>query len=96
LCGSAPVEILGITIDPGPPVFAAGTYPVCALVDAEGNDMAIGILRAAEEGSVLVDAPPLARPINQLRLGKMWAAPDGKGGWRLLEQLQPAWRPADG
>jgi hypothetical protein len=94
MTGASLLALLGTEWEQGSPAFAAmpGAFPVCALADGEGEDMAIGILQAVEAGAALVHARPPARPVARIRLGKIWVAPDGKGGWRLLEKLVPAWQ----
>ena len=78
-----PEEVL---FEPGPPLpFEGPERPVCALADAAGEDMEVGVLFGS---AVLVRRPP--RPVARVRLGKMWAAP-ADGGWKLLERLAPAW-----
>lgn len=63
--------------------------PVCALVDAAGEDMALGVLLAATADGVTLSAPPVPRRLAAIRLGSMWARPDAEG-WELLDELLPA------
>lgn len=92
LAGAAPLALDGVRFEPAPPIAfdLGGRHPVCALADAEGTDMALGVLEAADGGSVRAIAPPPPRPVAILRLGSMWAEPQG-GGWRLLDTLHPSW-----
>lgn len=94
ISGASLLTLRQAGFDPGQPSFSAmpEAFPVCALADAEGEDMAIGILEAVEEGAALVHSVATDRAVAKIRLGKMWAAPDGKGGWRLVEKLVPAWQ----
>lgn len=86
----------GLVFFPAPPLFDAapepGARPVCALADEKGRDMCIGVVEAHETEVVHVHAPPPEAPASILRIGRMWAAPDGQGGWRLLQKLSPAWQ----
>lgn len=73
-------------MEPGPMVaLETAARPVCALADAAGEDMVLGIATALGQ----VVAPPPPRPPASLRLGSMWAEP-ADGGWRLLDRLAPA------
>jgi polynucleotide 5'-hydroxyl-kinase GRC3/NOL9 len=92
LADASPLRLAGVEVHPADAAFSPmpGAFPVCALADAE--DMVVGVLQSAEEGAALVHAPLPERSVQQIRLGKMWAVPDGKGGWRLLEKLVPAWK----
>lgn len=94
LAAATTLRLQGIEFDPALPALAAmpGAFPVCALANGRNVDMAIGILQPVDDGVTLVHAPTPARPVARIRLGKMWAAPDGKGGWRLLEKLSQAWQ----
>ena len=71
-----------------PAPFVDDARPVCCLADESGEDRVLGILL----GDHLL-APPPPRPPTILRLGAMWAEPEGEG-WRLLDKLRPAWEPA--
>ena len=80
---------IGAAFEPAPPrPFEGPERPVCALADAAGADMEVGVLLG---GAVFVRPPE--RPVAAVRLGKMWAAPS-QGGCRLLERLAPAWEEA--
>jgi polynucleotide 5'-hydroxyl-kinase GRC3/NOL9 len=94
LSTASPLRLQVRELDPGLPAFEAmpGALPVCALADANGEDMAIGILQDLEEEAALVHAAMPDREVVRIRLGKMWAAPDGEGGWRLIEKLIQAWQ----
>lgn len=83
--------LVGIVYEPAPPVaFAGSARPVCSLADAEGADMAVGVLEAVDSGPARAFAPPTVRPTAIVRLGSMWAEPRD-GGWRLIETLHPSW-----
>jgi polynucleotide 5'-hydroxyl-kinase GRC3/NOL9 len=89
--GATQLALPGLSLHPGAPAISQATYPVCSLADAGGEDMVIAVLHDVQDGLATVHAPPLARAAAKLRLGKMWAAPEGSGGWTLLEKLSPAW-----
>ena len=73
--------------EPGPPLpWPTEERPVCALADASGEDMTIGIL----EQELTVWSRPPPRQVRTIRLGKMWAGPSANG-WLLQERLSPAW-----
>ncbi len=95
LGGGSSLRLREAHVHPAPPALAfapaKGALPVCALADADGRDMCIGVLQAHDEESAVVHAIEPPRPIALIRLGKMWAAPGGKRAWRLLEKLSPAW-----
>jgi polynucleotide 5'-hydroxyl-kinase GRC3/NOL9 len=75
----------------GPPALPPGAErPVCALADEAGADMCLAVLRGFGEAGVQLDAPPPPRPVELVRLGKMWAEPR-TGGWKLLDKLSPSW-----
>jgi hypothetical protein len=65
--------------------FEGTARPVCALADAAGEDMVLGVLVAPK----VIYAPPPPRHAARLRVGRMWAEPEADG-WRLLERLVPA------
>ena len=89
--GDGTYELPLLPFTPGPPLaFEAERRPVCCLADAAGEDMALGVLERLGEESVRIRGTPPARPPAQIRLGRMWARPDGSG-WRLLDKLEPAW-----
>lgn len=94
LAGAATMRLTDVAFHPTPPALAAAPIaearPVCALADAEGSDMRIGVLRGQEDGALLVQAMAVERPVALVRLGRMWAVPDA-GGWRLLDKLVPGW-----
>lgn len=76
-----------ILLDPGPPLpFADARRPVCALADPAGEDVALGVMEAADPPRVLAT---VTGPVSRIRLGHMWARPSPTG-WRLLEKLAPA------
>lgn len=93
--GRFTLPMAGLRLHPGPPAPLlapeAGARPVCALVDRQGSDMGIGVVEDWSEDAVVLHARPSGSTVATVRLGKMWAAPDGQGGWRLLEKLSPAW-----
>lgn len=81
----------GILFLPAPPAsFLSDARPVCALTDAQGEDMEIGILEEAGEGSVRLLARKPPRPVLSLRLGSLWVRMEA-GKPRLLDSLSPAW-----
>lgn len=65
--------------------------PVCALTDAGGTDMALGILDAVDDEVIHVAAPPTLHPVASLRVGAMWAWPV-PSGWALVDEQMPAAR----
>ena len=54
--------------------------------------MEIAILLAWDAAGATLLARTPAGPAHRVRLGKMWAQPDG-AGWKLLDKLSPAWEP---
>ena len=70
--------------------FAGEARPICALADGAGIDRSYGILEAVEEGCLRIRAVAPERPVERVRLGRIWAEPE-EGGWRLLERLSPSW-----
>jgi polynucleotide 5'-hydroxyl-kinase GRC3/NOL9 len=92
LAGAESFALTGVAFEPAPPIAIAlgARHPVCSLADAEGTDMAIGIVEAAADGTVRVLAPPPDRPVATVRLGRMWAEPRD-GAWALLDTLHPSW-----
>jgi polynucleotide 5'-hydroxyl-kinase GRC3/NOL9 len=65
--------------------------PVCALTDADGTDLAMGILDAVDDETIQLAAPPVERRIASLRLGAMWAR-RAPSSWALVDELLPAAR----
>lgn len=65
--------------------------PVCALTDAAGTDMALGILDAVDDEAIHVAAPPMPGPVASVRLGALWAWPV-PSGWALVDEQLPAAR----
>jgi polynucleotide 5'-hydroxyl-kinase GRC3/NOL9 len=90
LAGAESLDLAGIAFEPAPPVEIGGRHPVCSLADAEGTDMRLGIVEAAENGRARVLAPAAERPVRTVRLGKMWAQ-RREDGWALLDTLRPSW-----
>jgi polynucleotide 5'-hydroxyl-kinase GRC3/NOL9 len=91
LIGAQPRTFAALRLEPGQAMaFEASARPVCALADAGGEDMCIGLLLETQQGQVRVHCPPPPRPPAILRLGKIWAEPAAEG-WKLLERLSPAW-----
>jgi polynucleotide 5'-hydroxyl-kinase GRC3/NOL9 len=90
----ASVQVLaGTGFVPEPPAaFVSDARPVCALADAGGEDLELGLLLGWDSGGANVLARGASRPVAALRLGKMWAQPHGEG-WKLLDRLSPAWEP---
>jgi polynucleotide 5'-hydroxyl-kinase GRC3/NOL9 len=86
-----------IRFDPAPPalfapaLMADARRPLCALADAAGEDMALAVLEAVEEGRVRLRGTLPSRPVAQVRLGRMWVRP-GETGWSLADRLEPTWR----
>lgn len=80
-----------VRIEPAPPAsLEEPARPLCALSDADGNDMALAVLESASDEELMLVAPPLPRPAKLLRLGKMWVERK-PAGWALLDRLRPAW-----
>ena len=91
LCDAQMLTFHSLDFDPGPAAPLPGAArPICALADRAGIDRSYGILEAVEEGCVRIRAVAPERPIESIRLGRMWAEPK-EGGWRLLEKLSPSW-----
>jgi polynucleotide 5'-hydroxyl-kinase GRC3/NOL9 len=91
LRGARMLAMTGLHFDPAAPAAWAGeARPICALADRAGVDRSYGILEAVEEECVRIRAVAPQRPIESIRLGRMWAEPK-EGGWRLLETLSPSW-----
>jgi polynucleotide 5'-kinase involved in rRNA processing len=90
LRGGAVREVAAdVALEPGPPLALSGERrPVCALADAAGEDMALGILETADPPRVFTSA---TGPIARIRLGRMWAHPS-PAGWKLQEKLAPSWQ----
>lgn len=82
----------GPRIEPALPCLVPqGPWPVCALVDADGRDQALGLVEAVTADALRIVAVRPAESIASIRLGWMWARPDPAYGWRLLDRLAPAW-----
>jgi hypothetical protein len=80
-----------VAFEPGPPVsFLASARPLCALADAAGEDMSVGVLLSAEADKVLVRGSLPPRTVSCIRLGSLWAEPAAEG-WRLLDGVKQAW-----
>jgi polynucleotide 5'-hydroxyl-kinase GRC3/NOL9 len=91
LRGARMLTLPSLHFDPAPPAALMGAArPICALADGAGIDRSYGILEAVEEGWVRIRAVAPERPIERIRLGRMWAEPE-EGGWRLMEKLSPSW-----
>ena len=91
LDGAATLAIEAAAIEPGPLApWASPARPVCSLADADGHDLAVGILQGAEGETLSVYTRGSTAEVRLVRLGKMWAEPK-EGGWRLLERLSPSW-----
>jgi polynucleotide 5'-hydroxyl-kinase GRC3/NOL9 len=92
LAGAESLALTDVTSEPAPPIAIelGGRHPICSLADAEGTDMALGIVEAAQEGRVRILAQPTPRPVATIRLGKMWAERK-EGAWTLLDTLHPSW-----
>jgi polynucleotide 5'-hydroxyl-kinase GRC3/NOL9 len=94
--GSETIELSGraLAFDPAPPApFLTAERPLCSLVDADDEDMAIGILLSTDGDRILVHGSVPPRDVACVRLGSIWASPAGPG-WRLLDRLSPGWSPA--
>jgi polynucleotide 5'-hydroxyl-kinase GRC3/NOL9 len=80
-----------LAFDPAPPLpFDSDRRPLCCLTDAEGEDMAVGVLEEiCADGLRIRCSEPPRRPAL-LRLGRIWARPE-RDGWKLLDKLEPAW-----
>jgi polynucleotide 5'-hydroxyl-kinase GRC3/NOL9 len=77
---------------PAPPTpFETAARPVCALIDAGGRAIGLGILEKVDETEALIFARRPLCPVRQLQLGKM-SAELAAGTWKLLERLAPTWR----
>ena len=84
-----------LQFEPGEPVaLSEGRRPVCALADAEGAEMEIGLVCDAGHDRIRLLSRLPARPVRRLRLGKMWAQ-QRSGEWQLLDALAPAWEADD-
>jgi polynucleotide 5'-hydroxyl-kinase GRC3/NOL9 len=90
--GAGPLDLSDIAFEPAPParIGLGGKHPVCSLADADGTDMAIGVLDAGHDGAVRVIARAPDRPAHVVRLGSMWAE-RREEGWRLIDTLHPSW-----
>jgi polynucleotide 5'-hydroxyl-kinase GRC3/NOL9 len=90
LAGAESLTLTKAAFEPAPPIALGARHPICSLADADGTDMAIGILEAAEEGRVRILTRPPGRAAATIRLGKMWAE-HREGAWTLLDTLHPSW-----
>jgi polynucleotide 5'-hydroxyl-kinase GRC3/NOL9 len=92
LAGAESLTFTDPAFEPAPPIAIelGGRHPICSLADADGTDMSLGIVEAAEEGRVRILAWPPARPATTIRLGRMWAE-HKEGAWTLLDTLHPSW-----
>ena len=89
--GAQSMVLPPLPFDPASPRgFDSERRPLCCLADASGEDMAVGVLEEFTEHAPRIRAAPLPRPPALLRLGRIWARPDGDG-WKLLDKLEPAW-----
>jgi polynucleotide 5'-hydroxyl-kinase GRC3/NOL9 len=89
--GDATLLLPPLPFEPATPrSFDSDRRPLCCLADADGEDMAVGVLEEIGEGGLRVRADQTPRPPALLRLGRLWARPDG-AGWKLLDRLEPAW-----
>ena len=89
--GAATLLLPPLPFEPAPPRrFDSARRPLCCLADAEGNDMAVGVLEEISEDGVRIRSAVPPRPPALLRLGRIWARPDADG-WKLLDKLEPAW-----
>jgi hypothetical protein len=52
--------------------------------------MAVGVLEGFGEDGLRIRAASPPRPPALLRLGRIWARPQGNG-WTLVDKLEPAW-----
>ena len=86
------IDRRSLQFEPGEPMaISEDRRPVCALADAEGREMEIGLVCDAGDDQVRLLSRQPARPVRRLRLGKMWAGQRG-GEWQLLDALAPAWQ----
>jgi hypothetical protein len=91
LDGASTLAIDAAALEPGPLApWDSPARPVCSLADADGNDLALGIIQAAEGETLSVYTRAPIAEVRLVRLGKMWAEPK-EGSWRLLERLSPGW-----
>ena len=80
-----------VSFIPAPPaMFEEVARPVCALLDATGEAMSIGIVEHAGADALTLHGSRPPRPVRVVQLGKMWAAPS-QNGWELLDRLSPSW-----
>ena len=90
LAGAESLTLSDIAFEPAPPIELGGRHPVCSLANADGTDIVLGIVEAAEEGRVRILARQPESPAATVRLGKMWAE-HKEGAWTLLDTLHPSW-----
>ena len=89
--GASTMAIEAAAFEPGPLApWESPARPVCSLADADGHNLAVGILQGAEGETLSVYTRGSTAEVRLVRLGKMWAEPK-EGGWRLLERLSPSW-----
>jgi hypothetical protein len=89
--GAETITLPPLPFDPGPPLlFDSDRRPLCCLTDADGEDMAVGVLEEINEEELRIRCTPAPRLPALLRLGRIWARPD-RDGWKLLDKLEPAW-----
>jgi hypothetical protein len=89
--GSSVIRVAQTGVDRGPMApWRSAARPVCGVADADGTDMALGIVEEAEEGVLRIRTRAPSEAVRLVRLGKMWAEPK-EGRWRLLDKLSPAW-----
>ncbi|HEX8579822.1 MAG TPA: Clp1/GlmU family protein [Allosphingosinicella sp.] len=80
-----------VSFIPAPPaMFEEVARPVCALLDATGEAMSIGIVEHAGADALTLHGSRPPRPVRIVQLGKMWAA-HFPNGWELLDRLSPSW-----
>lgn len=74
-----------------PQAFEGSARPLCALLDARGDALAMGVVEEADGESITVFSAHPCRPVTLLQLGKIWVVPSGKD-WKLSEHLRPSWQ----
>ena len=89
--GASTLPIEAAALQPGPLApWESTARPVCSLADAQGDDLALGIVQGADGGALSVYTRASTAEVQLVRLGKMWAEPR-EAGWRLIERLSPSW-----
>lgn len=94
LIGAEPMMLRtrDLSFTPAPPVhFTDTARPVCALAEASGEMIGMGVLQEVGEETVVFTARGAGSAVAALQLGKMWACPSA-AGWQLLEKLTPSWQ----